>query len=234
MSAYVSGLCYEVKFGCPTTKSVAVALADHASQDGSKAFPSVKLLADKCEVSPRTIQRALRKLEMMGVLVIVRGGGRGPRDTREWKFDLHLLRTAAATDTKEIIPEDKGDNMTSLYDGLRVTPVTPKGDTDDTKGDTGVTRTVTNLQEPRIAPLPPTEDEASGSGQVDFIDGKGTRYRPAIYVRAGDKTFERWIQHVSAKFGPTAASEIASAAEIRVPARWPSGDSPMPEVVRGL
>lgn len=229
MSAYVSGLCYEVKFGCPTTKSVAVALADHASQDGSKAFPSVKLLADKCEVSPRTIQRALRRLEAMGVLVIVREGGCGPRDTREWKFDLHLLRTIAATETKEIMHSDKGDKMAPLTDELRVTPVTPKGDTDDNKGDTGVTRTVTNLHEPRSAPLPPSPDAAPPSGQIDKSIGQG-RVVPAIRVRAGDMSWGKWLDHIRAKLGEGAAAAVIAAGEIKVAARWPTDDTPLPQV----
>ncbi len=232
MSAYVAGLCYEVRFGCPTTKSVAVALADHASQDGSKAFPSIRLIADKCEISPRTVQRALRRLEEMGVLVVVKEGGCGPRDTREWRFDLHLLRTVAATADKQVMQTDKGDTVSLLIDELRVTSETPKGDTDDNKGDTGDTRTVNNHQEPRIAPLPPSPAEAPSSGQVDLSGSKGKRYRPSIEIQSGDVTWPKWLEHVATKFGQEAADAIAAAGRILAHSRWPSDDASLPEIAR--
>ena len=228
MSGYVAGLCYEVKFGCATTKAVAVALADHASQDGTKAFPSIKLLADKCEVSPRTVQRALRRLEEMGVLLIVRSGGNGPRDTREWKFDLHLLRTVAATDEKQLIASNKGDTVSPLENELRVTPVTPKGDTDDNKGDTGVTRTVTNLQEPSFAPLPPSQAEPPKSGQVIFKSfGKA---RGIIFIRRGDAGWDRWLDHIEAKLGCRQREAAEACGELGVSTRFPNDDTPMPTI----
>lgn len=231
MSGYVAGLCYEVKFGCPTTKAVAVALADHAWQDGTKAFPSIRLLADKCEVSTRTVQRALRRLEQIGVLVIVKSGGCGPRDTREWKFDLHLLRTVAATETKQIIPDAKGDKMAHSEDELRVTPVTAKGDTGDAKGDTGVTRTVNNLQEPRTAPLPPTQDEAPPSGQSDDLEWKGA-VRPILIIKPGEGAWTRWVDHIEAKLGRRAADAVIMRGELEVTTRWPNDETPLPNVGR--
>lgn len=226
MSGYVSGLCYEVKFGCPTVKAVACALADNAWNDGTKAFPSVKLLSEKCEVSTRTIQRALRRLEEMGVLVVVRAGGAGPKDTREWKFDLHLLRTIAATETKQIIPADKGDTVAPLDDELRVTPVTPKGDTGDAKGDTGVTRTVTNHQEPSTAPLPPAIAAPSPSGQFDKSNFK--QVRPRIAVSRGDPSWMPWLDHIESRGGTRARETAEALGRISVASRWPKDDSPLP------
>lgn len=233
MSGYVSGLCYEVKFGCPTTKAVAVALADHAWQDGTKAFPSIKLLSEKCEVSPRTVQRALRRLEDMGVLQVVRTGGSGPRDTREWRFDLHLLRTVAATESKQLIHNDKGDTVSPLEDELRVTPVTPKGDTGDAKGDTGVTRTFTNRQEPRIAPLPPSPASPPQSGQFENLnfEGKGSPH-VSLRITPCDVGWSQWIDHIEAKWGERKRDEAIAAGELHASTRWPKDETPMPRVGR--
>ena len=56
---------------------VLLAIADHASDDGSDAWPSVETLAKKTRVSPRTVQRAVRSLEARGELSVKIGGGRG-------------------------------------------------------------------------------------------------------------------------------------------------------------
>lgn len=227
MSGYVAGLCYEVKFGCATLKAIAVALADHASQDGTKVFPSVSLLARKVEVSDRTVQRSLRKLEAMGVLKIVRDGGAGPGNTREWLFDLHLLRTVAAGELTLTLPDDKGDTVSPLEDELRVTPVSAKGDTDDIKGDTGVTRTVTNLQEPSSAPLPPSPVEPPQSGQSANLNLKGP-VRAVLRIRPHDVGWTQWIEHIEAKLGDRAADAAAAQGELEVTTRWPNDDTPMP------
>jgi DNA-binding transcriptional regulator YhcF (GntR family) len=231
MSGYVSGLCYEVKFGCPTTKAVAVALADHASQDGTKVFPSVKLIASKCEISRRTVQRALRRLETMGVLLVVRDGGSGPRDTREWKFDLHLLRTVAATETQQIMHTDKGDTMTPLENGLRASLETPKGVTDDIKGDTGDAQTFTNRQvEPLSAPLPPKPEATAPSGQSENSDLKGRIVRPSITITPDSTSWSEWMDRIERDRGPEARRSAELARRLEVAARWPLHDTPTPVV----
>lgn len=146
MSNKISGLCYDIAFGNATLKAVAVALADHASHDGSSVYPSVRLLAKKVECADRTVQRCLRTLESLGILAIVSKGGRGPRDTREWKFDVALMRDLADGHCK--IRENKGDMESPNYEIVRVTPTTERVTPTTTKGDTGVTRTIKNHQEP--------------------------------------------------------------------------------------
>lgn len=54
-----------------------LALADYASDDGERIYPSVATLASKVHLSERSIQYLLRKLEKMGWLEVAsRGGGR--------------------------------------------------------------------------------------------------------------------------------------------------------------
>lgn len=237
MSALVMGLCYEVTFGCPRMKAVAVALGDHASHDGTKVFPSVALIARKVELSERTVQRTLRALEAAGVIVVVRDGGAGPGNTREWCFDLHLLRSVAegkATlqiDKGDSVTPFKGDSLTPIEEGLRVTPTTAKGDTRDTKGDTGDTQTSTNHQEELSAPLPPRPVGPPHSGQIDSIVWK-TSYRPALRIKPGDVGWTQWAEHVEATFGERDLEAMVAAGEIIVSKRWPDADSPMPKIGR--
>lgn len=58
---------------------LALALADHAHDDGRHIFPSVKTLAKKTRQSERTVQRLLRKMTKIGWLIPVKNtfGGRG-------------------------------------------------------------------------------------------------------------------------------------------------------------
>jgi hypothetical protein len=52
------------KLHIPTTdKFVLIAMADHAHDDGTHVFPSIKLLADKTSLSERAVQKALRRLK---------------------------------------------------------------------------------------------------------------------------------------------------------------------------
>src|SRR5690606_17790005 len=75
MSVLVMGHCFRIRFGSPQLKAVAIALADHAEHDGTKVYPSVKVLAEKTELCERTVQYKLRELESCGLLVLVEEGG---------------------------------------------------------------------------------------------------------------------------------------------------------------
>lgn len=95
---------------------LALALADHASDDGTRIFPSVSLLAAKSVQSERTVQRQLRKMEEIGWLIKVSDGIGGKGCTTEYCISPSWL---------------KGDNLSPLQ-------ITPKGDIHDAKGDIAV------------------------------------------------------------------------------------------------
>lgn len=56
---------------------VLLAVADHASDDGRNAYPSVRRLAEKTKVSTRTVQRALASLVRLGELRVKANAGQG-------------------------------------------------------------------------------------------------------------------------------------------------------------
>lgn len=64
------------------TRLVALAIADHASDDGTNAWPSIARLAQMCACSPTTVRRSIRELVDLGELTVERQGG-GPRDMRD-------------------------------------------------------------------------------------------------------------------------------------------------------
>ena len=66
---------------------LALALADHASDDGTRVYPSVSSLAAKTRQSERAVQYQLRNMEQKGWLQLVanEGGGRGK--AREYRIN---------------------------------------------------------------------------------------------------------------------------------------------------
>jgi len=84
---------------------LALAIADHAHDDGSHIFPSVKKLAEKSRQSERTVQYQLRKMQESGWIVLVADekGGRGR--SREYKINEDWIKGA------EIAPIEKGANQ---------------------------------------------------------------------------------------------------------------------------
>lgn len=84
--------------GCdlpPSVKAIAKELAWYADDHGMQAFPSVWTISKRTGYTPRTVQKALRTLERMGLIIAVFGkaGGRG-RPT-QYRFDMANLRSLA-------------------------------------------------------------------------------------------------------------------------------------------
>ena len=92
---------------------LALAIADHAHDDGTNIFPSVKSLANKTRQSERTVQYQLRSMEESGWLVLIADekGGRGR--SREYAINPDWIK------------------------GAKTAPII-KGATDDIKGATAI------------------------------------------------------------------------------------------------
>jgi hypothetical protein len=138
---------------------LALALADHASDDGTRVFPSVKALSEKTRQSERTVQYQLRRMEEMGWLILVGAGNGGRSMSREYRISLDWIKGA------EIAPFQKGANGDI------------KGATDDTKGATTGIKGC-NLAQERVQPVAPANNhqgiikESSGEGErADAQDG---------------------------------------------------------------
>jgi len=110
----------------------ALALADHASDDGTRVFPGIKALAEKTRQSERTIQYQLRRMEESGWLILVSAGNGGRSMTSEYRISLDWIKGA------EIAPFQKGAS-------------------DDEKGATGDTKGCKPAQE-RVQPVAPANN----------------------------------------------------------------------------
>lgn len=66
MSIKIMNEAWEVKDIEPTAKLILMCLADHANEDDRTCWPAMSTIARKCDVSKRTVQRYMRKLEEIG------------------------------------------------------------------------------------------------------------------------------------------------------------------------
>lgn len=93
---------------------LALALADHASDDGSRIFPSVEQLAEKTRQSVRSVQYQLRRMQDAGWLILVNAGNGGRQMHSEYRISLDWIKGA------EIAPFKKGANddlKGAIHDG---------------------------------------------------------------------------------------------------------------------
>ncbi len=98
-------------------KLIACIYADHAWEDGTHAYPSVPTVAKMSGLSERTVQRYLRTLEDLKLLI---NDGKGQRGTNKYKFPI----------------EENADRWVrlSLSWGVSVSPIA-KGGGDTDSGD---------------------------------------------------------------------------------------------------
>ena len=134
---------------------LALALADHASDDGSRVFPSVKALSDKTRQSERTVQYQLRRMEEMGWLILVGAGNGGRSMSREYRISIDWIKGA------EIAPFKKGAEIAPFE--------AEKGAIQRIKG--------CNPAHKRVQPIAPANNhqgiikESSGGESADAQDG---------------------------------------------------------------
>lgn len=79
MSTQIMALCWPLEL-TPTAKSVLISLADNAN-DAGVCWPSIPTICKRTCFSERAVHRAIRDLEVAGLLVADRGDGRHTRYT---------------------------------------------------------------------------------------------------------------------------------------------------------
>lgn len=119
MSAKVTGMVFDRYPEGGGEMLLALALADHAHDDGTSIFPSIARLAAKTRQSQRSVQYQLRSMEKSGWLILVGGakGGRKPGSesqgrTREYRINPAWINGAdIAPLTPPVDNQEKGANI---------------------------------------------------------------------------------------------------------------------------
>lgn len=148
---------------------LALAMVDHARDDGTSIWPSVDELARKTRQSRRTVQRQIAKMVASGWLEQVRAatGRRGLtneyRVSAAWVAGETLPATTGVnlTPVESAIETATGDRLTPHEAGSRGVTRDARGDTGDARGDTAMTPESSGTIINHI-PLPP------GGGATGF------------------------------------------------------------------
>lgn len=83
-------------------KAVALVLSTYFDADGADAYPSIATLSQGASVARMTVVRAIRKLEVVGFLVVRRGRGRGSSHYRA-AIAVHPVNHSDATDSAVVV-----------------------------------------------------------------------------------------------------------------------------------
>lgn len=173
-------------------KFIATVYADHAWEDGTHAYPAVDTVAGITGLSDRTVQRYLRVLESIGMLIL---DGKGPRGTNKYKFPLESGKDGSV----RLSLQTRGDSVTprQAVGGDR-----ESGDRES--GDTGVTQTnnpslvvvVVNADVKKISNLYEQEIGALTAMSADSIKDACDTY-PADWIEeaiqiAVDSNVRKW------------------------------------------
>jgi len=95
MSFQITAQVMRTKFGSSQRKCIALKMADCANDDGTKIYPAVKTIAEHAEVSESFVRKTLSEWRSHGLLIQVKQGGGGPKETSEYEFDLVMLGNIA-------------------------------------------------------------------------------------------------------------------------------------------
>ncbi len=139
MSAFLLGMGFRADMGTCARKLVLLKLIDACEDDGSRIFPAIATIARAAQCSTRQVQRELQAFRDIGLIRLVREGGKGPRSTNEYSLDLDVLQQLSKAGWGSVsvdVSETKGDTVSPLGetekgdigDAVRVTPETDKGD----------------------------------------------------------------------------------------------------------
>ena len=154
MSAKMSGMVFDRFPDGGGIFTLALAIADHAHDDGTHVFPSVASLARKSRQSDRSVQYQLRRLEKDGWLILVGNANGGRGTAREYAINPAWILGAEYAD---LAPEKKGAEIAPFKKGatddVKGANQNTKGATDDVKGATAIAPepsiTIKNHQEPK-------------------------------------------------------------------------------------
>ncbi|GHH52448.1 helix-turn-helix domain-containing protein [[Pseudomonas] boreopolis] len=124
MSAKVTGMVFERYPVGGGEMLLALALADHAHDDGTHIFPSIASLAVKTRQSERAVQYQLRRMEASGWLLLVNDGKGGRRRgsserglTREYRINPAWMKGADLAPLEEGAPAAKGADFAPIGKG---------------------------------------------------------------------------------------------------------------------
>lgn len=140
MSAKMTGMVFDRYPAGGNEFALALALADHAHDDGTHIFPYVETLAKKARQSVRSVQNHLASMKEAGWLITVNAGNGGRSRATEYRISPAWIKGADFASLKsDAKPQEKGADSAPKINDANSAPI--KGDENgadhDGKGATG-------------------------------------------------------------------------------------------------
>ncbi len=164
MSVKVMGMVFERYPNGGGEMILALALADHSSDQGTAIYPSIASLAEKTRQSVRAVQYQLRGMEQAGWLILVNSGNGGRNQRREYRISEAWIKGADFASLKPAGPEqEKGADFAPAEQVEKGAIHDTKGATDDVKGANGDMKGCNGLH-PHITVIEPSEPSRTVKG----------------------------------------------------------------------
>ncbi len=201
-------------------QAVLLAMADHASDDGSRCFPSTDMIAWKLGYKPSAVQKIMRSLRDTGILIVVSDAVRH-RPT-EYRIDLSAapqkvdFMTWQATHGRHVgggVQDQGGDASTPLnglggdastsLDGFRGVISDVEGCNLGSLG--GDASTPITVSEPLVnvnPPVSPPQDENAAVAAITPTDGQKRKRRESKPETEAPETFplsEHYYDYATSK-----------------------------------
>ena len=205
---------------------LALALADHASDDGTRVYPSVKALAEKTRQSERAVQYQLRKMQQVGWLILVGAGHGGRGMSREYRIsqdwingaDFAPIKKGAIHDTKGANDDIKGCNGLHPHITINEPSITTNESSVRACDHASPPKVVKPVQpdekpKPDKKPKPPAAAQPAIDGVPDALLADWLAVRKAKRVGPLTATAIAGLQREAAAAGMTPAQAVAHCCE---------------------
>lgn len=180
MSASLLGIAFKADIKPVAYKMVMVKLVDAGQDDGSRIFPAIATIARAAGCSDRHTQRVLKAFVDVGLLTVVKEGGRGRHSTTEYLLDVAML-DRLGTSHRVTFENGKG---TLIAKGDMESPKPFRVTSEAVKGDT-------MSPDPLVEPL--RERDARGREEEGR---KPLSIRPVLEYAAREARFEQFLRPV--------------------------------------
>lgn len=235
MSIRLMTIVWDIPWPSQSALLIALKLADYANDEGGSIHPARDSLAQHAQTSLATVKRILAGFRDVGLLEVLEEGGRGPRSTTKYAFNLPMLmrlhdgydeiqRDENAAEKFVIVvknPVDACGEDEAHHEplkSLRGSPAKLRGSPGKISG---------SIDEPRNTTLEPPSRTLSADSNFGL---EKCRVWPSIEITSTDVCWPNWIAHLQSIGQGELAEQATSAGRMSVPARYPKPDTPLPAV----
>lgn len=247
MSIRLMTIVWDIPWPSQSALLVALKLADYANDDGTSIHPARDTLAKHAQASLATVKRILAGFREVGLLKVVEEGGKGPRSTTKYEFNVRQLmrlhdgydEIQRAEDVSEgFVIIQKNDAVACGKEEAHGEPLgTASGSPDELRG--SPEKISGSIDEPRNTTLDPSSRTTTSRERAseEFSNGGKSEVKRAVTrfeITPTDTTaWAQWLQFLRKRDREDLAMLAeAAGAMTTVGSRWPKDDSPLPFIKR--